>query len=184
MTTTFKGVRQPIAKKPTANTSILKQLFKKALENYESNNFYDNNNRVTTNTDGRVYFSKRAEGEFGLFAQEVKGVAGKYLTYDGKVIAAAYLKLMTNGDQNNTLLIKALIAYLYNNASLLANSDVPADASKYFVDIIIYDLTSKIEDDNFDLLINDIFVKSKKILKFSNQRIKTTENLFFILLFS
>jgi hypothetical protein len=39
----------------------------------------------------------------------------------------------------------------------------------------------KIEDDNFDLLINDIFVKSKKILKFSNQRIKTTENLFFIL---
>jgi hypothetical protein len=39
----------------------------------------------------------------------------------------------------------------------------------------------KIEDNYFDILMNDIFVKSKKILKFSNQRIKTTENLFFIL---
>ena len=39
----------------------------------------------------------------------------------------------------------------------------------------------KIEDDFFDLLINDVFVKSKKILKFSNQRIKTTETLYFIL---
>jgi phosphatidylglycerophosphatase A len=39
----------------------------------------------------------------------------------------------------------------------------------------------KMEDDYFDLLINDIFVKSKKILKFSNQRIKTAENFYFIL---
>jgi hypothetical protein len=39
----------------------------------------------------------------------------------------------------------------------------------------------KIEDDYFDLLINDIFVKSKKILKFSNQRIKTAESFYFIL---
>jgi hypothetical protein len=39
----------------------------------------------------------------------------------------------------------------------------------------------KIEDDFFDLLINDVFVRSKKILKFSNQRIKTTETLYFIL---
>ncbi len=39
----------------------------------------------------------------------------------------------------------------------------------------------KIEDDYFDLLMNDIFVKSKKILKFSNQRIKTAESLYLIL---
>jgi hypothetical protein len=144
MTTTFKGVRQPIAKKPTANTSILKQLIKKAVQNFESTNYVDTNNPVSANTDGRVYFSNRAEGKFGLFAQEVKGVAGKYVAYYGDVIVGAYLSLMTNRDQSNTLLIKALIAYLYNNASLLANSDVPADASKYFLDIIIYDLTSKI----------------------------------------
>ena len=153
MTTTFKGVRQPIAKKPTANTSILKQLIKKAVENFEKTNFVDTNNPVSANTDGRVYFSNRAEGKFGLFAQEVKGVAGKYVAYYGDVIVGAYLSLMTNRDQSNTLLIKALIAYLYNNASLLANSDVPADASKYFLDIIIYDLKSKIgkiENDLFE----------------------------------
>lgn len=152
MTTTFKGVRQPIAKKPTANTSILKQLIKKAVQNFEKTNYVDTNNPVSANTDGRVYFSNRAEGKFGLFAQEVKGVAGKYVAYYGDVIVGAYLSLMTNRDQSNTLLIKALIAYLYNNASLLANSDVPADASKYFLDIIIYDLTSKIgkiENDKF-----------------------------------
>jgi hypothetical protein len=39
----------------------------------------------------------------------------------------------------------------------------------------------KIEDDYFDLLMNDIFVKSKKILKFSNQRIRMAENLYLIL---
>ena len=39
----------------------------------------------------------------------------------------------------------------------------------------------KIEDDYFDFLINDIFVKSKKILKFTNQRIKTAESFYFIL---
>lgn len=155
MTTTFKGVRQPIAKKPTANTSILKQLIKKAVQNFEATNYnaVSTNNPVSTNTDGRVYFSNRAEGKFGLFAQEVKGVAGKYVTYYGDVIVGAYLSLMTNRDQSNTLLIKALIAYLYNNASLLANSDVPADASKYFLDIIIYDLKikiGKIENDNFE----------------------------------
>jgi len=41
----------------------------------------------------------------------------------------------------------------------------------------------KIEDDYFDLLLNSVFINSKKILKFTNQKIKYNENLF-LLIFS
>ena len=124
MTTTFKGVRQPISKKPTANTSILAQLLRTAEINAEASGYVDPNNRVPVDTDGQVYaYNNRTsvaggtDNGFALFSQAESG--GKYVNYSGQWIAASYLNLMTNGDQNNKLLIKALIAYLYNNAHYL-----------------------------------------------------------------
>ncbi len=149
MTTTFKGVRQPISKKPTANTSILAQLLRTAEINAEASGYVDPNNRVPVDTDGQVYaYNNRAsvaggtDNGFALFSQAESG--GKYVNYSGQWIAASYLNLMTNGDQNNKLLIKALIAYLYNNASLLAGSQEPAEAVKYFADIVVYDMFVKL----------------------------------------
>ena len=151
MTTTFKGVRQPISKKPTANTSILAQLLKTAKINAESTGYVDPNNRVPTPTDGYVYaYNNRTsvaggtDSGFALFSQATTANSGVYVNYSGQWIAASYLNLMTNGDQNNKLLIKALIAYLYNNASLLAGNQEPAEAVKYFADIVLYDMFVKL----------------------------------------
>jgi hypothetical protein len=151
MTTTFKGVRQPISKKPTANTSILAQLIKTANVNAELTGYVDINNRVPTPTDGAVYaYNNRTsvqggtDNGFALFSQATTANSGSYVNYSGQWIAASYLSLMTNGDQNNKLLIKALIAYLYNNASILAGSQEPANAVKYFADIVLYDMVVKL----------------------------------------
>lgn len=146
MTTTFKGVRQPISKKPTANISILQQLLKTAEANAEAAGYLDPNNRLQVPTSGQVYAYNREITEYGVFSQATTANTNLYVNYDGLWITAAYLNLMTNGDQNNKLLIKTLIAYLYNNASLLTgSSSEPADAIKYFADIVLYDMSVKLE---------------------------------------
>jgi murein DD-endopeptidase MepM/ murein hydrolase activator NlpD len=145
MTTTFKGVRQPISKKPTANISIIQQLLKTALANTEAAGFLDPNNRIPTPTSGPVYAYDRTKTEYGIFSQATTANTSQYVNYDGLWITAAYLHLMTNGDQNNKLLIKALIAYLYNNASLLeGSSSKPTEAIKHFADVVLYDMFVKL----------------------------------------
>jgi murein DD-endopeptidase MepM/ murein hydrolase activator NlpD len=145
MTTTFKGVRQPISKKPTANISIIQQLLKRAEANSELGGYLNTNNRIPIRTSGPVYEYDRTITEYGIFSQEVDTIPGQVVNYDGLWITAAYLHLMTNGDQNNKLLIKALIAYLYNNASLLeGSSSEPTEAIKHFADIVLYDMFVKL----------------------------------------
>jgi hypothetical protein len=172
MTTTFKGVRQPIAKKPTANTTVLQQLFKKAEAAVVASGGIDNDQRINGATFGPVFAANNRDSPadandngFGLFAQESVQKPGLFVNYSGQWIAAAYLKLMTKGDKSNMLLIKALIAYLYSNASTLINGinattsssngvinpPSPATAVKYFADIIVYDLYNKIDTNNIDI---------------------------------
>jgi hypothetical protein len=167
MTTTFKGVRQPISKKPTANTAILQQLLKRAVTNAEDTGFYNVTDPASVPSQGTVYAydnrrspNTNSDSGFALFFQETVAKKNEYVTYSGLKIAASYLHLMTNGDSSNKLLIKALIAYLYNNASdtLLARSLNPADAVKYFADIVLYDMSVKLGMGNnislYDLINN------------------------------
>jgi hypothetical protein len=175
MTTTFKGVRQPIAKKPTANTTVLQQLFKKAEAAVVASGGISNDQRINGATFGPVFAANNRDSPadatdngFGLFAQESVQKPGLFVNYSGQWIAAAYLKLMTKGDKSNMLLIKALIAYLYSNASTLINEinattnsangvidpPSPATAVKYFADIIVYDLYNKIDTNNIDIKKN------------------------------
>ena len=60
----------------------------------------------------------------------------KYVTYNGLWVVASYLKLMTGGDETDTVLIKTLISYLHNNASELAVSWDIDYTAPYFVDIV------------------------------------------------
>lgn len=150
MTTTFKGVRQPISKKPTANVTIIQQLLKTAQANAELDNYLDINNRIPTPTSGKVYaYNSRETSDidngYATFSQATTANTSQYVNYSGLWITASYLHLMTNGDQTNKLLIKALIAYLYNNASLLPGSSTdPTTAIKYFADIVLYDMFVKL----------------------------------------
>ena len=157
MTTTFKGVRQPIAKKPTANTSILEQLLKRAEQNAEAANYLYEDTRIPVPTAGYVYTYKgrsSADEPFDIFSQGTVQNPNEVVNYNGLWIVASYLHLMTNGDQTNTLLIKALISYLYNNASVICADTLPSVASKYFVDVVMYDIVSKLgmSDSLYDLI--------------------------------
>jgi murein DD-endopeptidase MepM/ murein hydrolase activator NlpD len=153
MITTFKGVRQPIARKPTANVAIIKALIQKANQNSAQQGFLDRNDLTPIHTAGRIYIDRAftgvsggtSETKYGLLYQ--KGVeSDKYVTYNALWIIASYLKLMTNGDTTDTVLIKTLISYLHNNASALAVDsqwDI-GTTSTYFIDIVVYDLYHKL----------------------------------------
>ena len=183
MTTTFKGVRQPISKKPTANTTILQQLLQKAEAAVVASGGVVNDQRVNGATFGPVFASNNRDSPatgtdngFGLFAQESVQKSGFFVNYSGLWIAAAYLKLMTKNDISNKLLIKALIAYLYSNASTLIattsssnggtnDPPSPATAVKYFADIIVYDLYNKIDTNKININIKKDGVTSVSISK-------------------
>ncbi len=162
MVTTFKGVRQPIARKPTANVAIIKALIQKANQNSAQQGYLDRNDLTPIHTAGRIYIDRVFTGvsgttsetkNYGLLYQ--KGVeSDKYVTYNALWVIASYLKLMTGGDETDTVLIKTLISYLHNNASVLAVDsqwDIGTTAS-YFIDIVVYDLYHKLGYDTEPVL--------------------------------
>ena len=153
MSTTFKGVRQPIARKPTPNVAIIKAFLKRALELSSQQGFLDRNDITPIATSGEIYIDRAftgvdgstSETRYGLLYQ--KGTdSDKYVTYNALWVIASYLKLMTGGDSTDTVLIKTLISYLHNNATVLSE-DLGWDigvTSNYFIDIVVYDLYHKL----------------------------------------
>ena len=153
MSTTFKGVRQPIARKPTANIAVIRALIKKANEISAQQGYLDRNDTTPIPTSGQIYIDRAftgvsgttSETEYGLLYQ--KGTdSDKYVTYNALWVIASYLKLMTGGDETDVALIKTLISYLHNNASTLAEDyewDI-ATTSEYFIDFVVYDLYHKL----------------------------------------
>lgn len=155
MTTTFKGVRQPIARKPTPNVAVIRALLKKAQELSSQQGFLDRNDTTPIPTSGKIYIDRAfggvsgttSETKFGLLYQRATdSEVNKYVTYNGLWVIASYLKLMTGGDETDRVLIKTLISYLHNNACVLAE-DIEWDVNitaPYFIDIVVYDLYHKL----------------------------------------
>lgn len=155
MTTTFKGVRQPIARKPTPNVAVIRALLKRANELSLEQGYLDRNDTTPIPTSGPIYIDRvfsgvtgtTSETKYGLLYQKATDSnVNKYVTYNGLWVIASYLKLMTGGDETDTTLIKTLIAYLHNNASVLAEDtewDIQITAA-YFIDIVAYDLYHKL----------------------------------------
>lgn len=153
MSTTFKGVRQPIARKPTSNIAVIKNLIKKANELSAQQGYLDRNDTTPIPTSGQIYIDRAftgvdgttSETSYGLLYQKGTDV-DKYVTYNSLWVIASYLKLMTGGDETDTTLIKTLISYLHNNATVLSDDtewDIEVTAP-YFVDIVVYDLYHKL----------------------------------------
>jgi hypothetical protein len=153
MSTTFKGVRQPIARKPTSNIAVIKALLKKANELSAQQGYLDRNDTTPIPTSGQIYIDRaftgvsgtNSETQYGLLYQ--KGTdSDKYVTYNALWVIAAYIKLMTEGDETDTPLIKTIVSYLHNNASVLAE-DIEWDiqiTGPYMIDIVVYDLYHKL----------------------------------------
>ena len=55
MITTFKGVRQPVAKKPTANKVVLNKLISSAIKRSQQTGFTDRNDRTPIQSSGIIY---------------------------------------------------------------------------------------------------------------------------------
>ncbi len=163
MITTFKGVRQPITKKPTANATVITYLLKRANERFLEFGGLTRNDETPIATSGKIYinrgFTTGEEGinndkldtkGYGLVYQEGTTETGKYVTYNGIWVVGSYLKLLTGGDETDKLLIKTFISYLLNNAieiSRLDNNSVSyqfTDVGSYMIDVIAYDLANKL----------------------------------------
>jgi hypothetical protein len=167
MTTTFKGVRQPIARKPTPNVAVIRALLKKAKELSGQQGYLDRNDATPIPTSGQIYINRSftgvdnttSETRYGLLYQKATDEnVNKYVTYNGLWVIASYLKLMTGGDETDILLIKTLISYLHNNASVLAvdtSWDIEITAP-YFVDVVAYDLHHKLGYDANSLSLSDL----------------------------
>ena len=163
MTTTFKGVRQPITKKPTANATVITYLIKKANERFNEFGGLSRDNETPIATSGKIYidrgFTTASDGVnnskldtrgYGLAYQEGTTETGKYVTYNGVWIVGSYLKLMTGGDETDKLLIKTLISYLLNNAIEISKLDSGAatyqftGVAPYMIDVIAHDMAYKL----------------------------------------
>ncbi len=152
MSTTFKGVRQPIARKPTPNVAIIKAFLKRANELSAQQGYLDRNDTTPIPTSGQIYIDRAFTGVDGSTSQTKYGLlyqkgtdSDKYVTYNGLWVIASYLKLMTGGDSSDTVLIKTLVSYLHNNASVLSEGDWDIGiTSSYFIDIVVYDLYHKL----------------------------------------
>jgi murein DD-endopeptidase MepM/ murein hydrolase activator NlpD/phosphatidylglycerophosphatase A len=165
MTTTFKGVRQPIARKPTPNVAVIRALLKKAKELSGQQGYLDRDDATPIPTSGEIYTNRSftgvsgttSETKYGLLYQRAtdEGV-NKYVTYNGLWVIASYLKLMTGGDETDTVLIKTLISYLHNNASELAVSWDIDYTAPYFVDIVAYDLYNKLGYETNELSLSEL----------------------------
>lgn len=167
MTTTFKGVRQPISRKPTPNVAVIRALLKKANELSGQQGYLDRNDATPIPTSGQIYINRSftgvdnttSETRYGLLYQKATDEnVNKYVTYNGLWVVASYLKLMTGGDETDITLIKTLISYLHNNASVLAvdtSWDIEITAP-YFVDIVAYDLHHKLGYDANNLSLSDL----------------------------
>ena len=167
MTTTFKGVRQPIARKPTPNVAVINALLKKASELSSQQGYLDRNDTTPIPTSGQIYINRSftgvddttSETKYGLLYQKAtEENVNKYVTYNGLWVIASYLKLMTGGDETDMALIKTLISYLHNNASVLAvdtSWDIEITAP-YFVDVVAYDLHHKLGYDANSLSLSDL----------------------------
>jgi hypothetical protein len=137
METTFKGVRQPITKKPTANATVITYLMKRAGEIFTQFGGLTRQSETPTPTAGTVYIDRgfttteevantKADTKgYGLVYQECsdEDKKGKYVTYNGMWIVGSYLKRLTNGDETDVLLMKTFLSYLLNNAIEIARQD-------------------------------------------------------------
>ena len=171
METTFKGVRQPITKKPTANATVITYLMKRAGEIFTQYGGLTRQNETPTDTAGTVYIDRgftvtgdtletKADTKgYGLVYQECSDAdkKGKYVTYNGLWVVGSYLKKLTNGDETDTLLMKTFLSYLLNNAIEIARQDNVSvgyqftDVGSYMIDVIIYDLNIKLRDGDMSL---------------------------------
>ena len=147
ITTTFKGTRQPIARKPTANVSVIQAIFKIVRELTQAASGTNRSKLIPFDTSKTVYVQRdgNSDQQYGVVFQERNDAAGKYVSYDSKYVVGAYISKLCRYSFGgyNKIMAKTLLAYLYNNAATLCGDKEPSQAAKFMVDFVVDDMYNK-----------------------------------------
>lgn len=144
MTTTFRGVRQPILTKNDVRKLLIK-------------NFVDINSRIRTQFDeiskvkfeslnrtGGVINKNESDLAYGTVSQLISGSVNKYQEYDGMTVIGSYIAAVCGGD--NLESNKLMIAYLYNLAKSTTTNQTHANIISKMIDVVIIDMQAKIQE--------------------------------------
>ena len=148
MSTTFKGVRQPIIGKSDTRKQLLNLLRSKADALLKAS---DNANKVITegisDTEGLIKQIENSDKPYGTIIQERKDDNG-YQEFDAKTLIGSFIYSITNSNDDKDANNLGMIATLYNQAKAYIGSEEHAKIIKNIKNIVVGKIKIAANDDD------------------------------------
>ena len=137
MSTTFKGVRQPIISKQDVRKQLLELMRKKADALLKAS---DTANKVITegisDTEGDIKQIDNSDKQYGAIIQQRKDDNG-YQEFDAKTLIGSFIYSITNSNDDKDANNLGVIATLYNQAKAYIGSEEHAKIIKNIKNIVV-----------------------------------------------
>ena len=148
MSTTFKGVRQPIISKQDVRKQLLELMRKKADALLKASNTA---NKVITegisDTEGDIKQIDNSDKPYGTIIQERKDDNG-YQEFDAKTLIGSFIYSITNSNDDKDANNLGMIATLYNQAKAYIGSEEHAKIIKNIKNIVVEKIKIAANDDD------------------------------------
>ena len=148
MSTTFKGVRQPIISKQDVRKQLLELMRKKADALLKASNTA---NKVITegisDTEGDIKQIDNSDKPYGTIIQERKDDNG-YQEFDAKTLIGSFIYSITNSNDDKDANNLGMIATLYNQAKAYIGSEEHAKIIKNIKNIVVGKIKIAANDDD------------------------------------
>lgn len=148
MSTTFKGVRQPIIGKSDTRKQLLDLLRSKADALLKAS---DKANKVITegisDTEGLIKQIENSDKPYGTIIQERKDDNG-YQEFDAKTLIGSFIYSITNSNDDKDANNLGMIATLYNQAKAYIGSEEHAKIIKNIKNIVVGKIKIAANDDD------------------------------------
>ena len=148
MSTTFKGVRQPIISKQDVRKQLLELMRKKADALLKASNTA---NKVITegisDTEGDIKQIDNSDKPYGTIIQERKDDNG-YQEFDAKTLIGSFIYSITNSNDDKDANNLGMIATLYNQAKAYIGSEEHAKIIKNIKNIVVKKIKIAANDDD------------------------------------
>ena len=148
MSTTFKGVRQPIISKQDVRKQLLELMRKKADALLKASNTA---NKVITegisDTEGDIKQIDNSDKPYGTIIQERKDDNG-YQEFDAKTLIGSFIYSITNSNDDKDANNLGMIATLYNQTKAYIGSEEHAKIIKNIKNIVVGKIKIAANDDD------------------------------------
>jgi hypothetical protein len=148
MSTTFKGVRQPIISKQDVRKQLLELMRKKADALLKAS---DTANKVITegisDTEGDIKQIDNSDKQYGAIIQQRKDDNG-YQEFDAKTLIGSFIYSITNSNDDKDANNLGIIATLYNQAKSYIGSEEHAKIIKNIKNIVVGKIKIAANDDD------------------------------------